>query len=249
LRIHSRTRFRILIAWFIGTLPRSLQADRSYRARSRACLKRSRTDADPEPVRTLARVPSAGAALAAILCSAAATPAHAVKTAALPLTRDAPDGQRVRLSRGKPVAGDDSPASWCLRLRYTTGSTLNGDPFAEGMDICGSRPAPRVSGAYTADCEHNILYVFGGISRAVDGVDVVRADGVTAHAGLAELPNGSGFSGHAFVVAIKMFNFPATVRETSVPRPGARLPLRREICFAPPGRPEPASGGFGDFRW
>jgi hypothetical protein len=215
----------------------------------RPALKRWHTDADPEPVRTLARVPSARAALLAILCSAASTPAHAAQPAALPLVRDAPDGQRVRLSGGTPEAGDDVPASWCLRLRYTNGFTLNGNPFVEGMGTCGPRPAPRVSGAYTADCEHNILYVFGGVRRAVDGVDVVRSDGVTVHAGLAKLPNGSGFSGHAFVVAIKMFNFPATVREASGPRPGARLPLRREICFAPPGRPEPASGGFGDFDW
>jgi hypothetical protein len=88
-----------------------------------------------------------------------------------------------------------------------------------------------------------------GSERAVDGVDVVRSDGVTAHAGLTELPKGSGFTGHAFVVAIEMYNFPVTVRETSGRRPGARLALRREICFAPPGRSEPASGGFGDFHW
>jgi hypothetical protein len=162
------------------------------------------------------------------------------------MVRDAPDGQRVRLSRGKP---DDTTSSWCLQLRYTAGFTLNGNPFVEGMGTCGPSPAPRVSGAYTADCAHNILYVFGGIRRAVDGVDVVRADGVTAHAGLAKLPKGSGFSGHAFVVAIKMFNFPATVREPSGPRLAARLPPRRALCFAPPGRPEPAAGGIGEFRW
>src|SRR3954469_2985386 len=83
------------------------------------------------------------------------------------------------------VAGDVVASSWCLRLHYTTGITVDGNPFVGGLGICAPDPAPRVSGAYTADCEHNILYVFGGMRRAVGGVEVVRADGRAARAYVA----------------------------------------------------------------
>jgi hypothetical protein len=176
-------------------------------------------------------------------------PAQPTAAETLPLIRHAPHGQRFRLAAGKPIAGDDVASSWCLRLRYTTGITVDGNPFVGGLDSCGADPAPRVSGAYTADCEHNILYVFGGMRRAVDGVEVVRADGRTARAYVAALPKHSGFSGHSFVTALTMVNFPATVRETSAERPTiARLPSRRQLCAAAPGQPEPWAGGSGDFE-
>lgn len=213
-------------------------------------LKRSRTKADVVGVRLLARVSYPCAALVTItLYGAVCVPAHLTAAETLPLTRDAPHGQRFRLAAGKPMPGDDVASSWCLRLRYTTGVTVNGNPFGGGLDSCGPKPAPRVSGSFIADCEHNILYLFGGVRRAVDGIEVVRADGRTARAYAAALPKHSGFSGHTFVTALTMVNYPATVRETSAGRPAiARLPSRRQLCAAAPGQPEPSTGAFGDFE-
>lgn len=176
--------------------------------------------------------------------------AESSKPEALPVTHDAPNGQRFRLAAYKPEPGDDVATSWCLRLRYTAGIIVDGNPFTGGLATCGVKPAPRVSGAYVADCAHNILYVFGAMRRAVDGVEVVRADGRAVPASVAVLPKGSGFSGRSFVAAITMVHFPATVRETSGRRTrGARLALRRDLCAAPPGRPEPEDGGSSDFAW
>jgi hypothetical protein len=183
-----------------------------------------------------------------LAAAAAATAFAALAPAPLPLTGETPSGQRWRLEAGAPFRGDGVRPSWCLRLRFTTDITIDGDPFAGDASTCGIRPARRVSGAVVVDCSRDVVYVFGGARSNVRDLTVHPRRGPIIPATWAALPPRSGFSGRTFAFALDTRRLPARIEAVGAGRRVVtRLPSARRLCRPLPGAPD---GGqpFGDFQ-
>jgi hypothetical protein len=157
----------------------------------------------------------------------------------LPLTGATAAGVRYRLQAGEALKGDDAPASWCLRLRYTGEIALVDDEFVHGVSTCGRAPAPRVSGEVTIDCAQRMVFVFGGAHETVEGVELVSESGRSVRARLGELPPRSGFAGKSFLLVADVGDLPGEVREEHTGRAAvARIPDEDALCAAVPGAPD-----------
>jgi hypothetical protein len=159
--------------------------------------------------------------------------------AELPLSGKTSDGQRWRLQPYRPVEADDVRPSWCLRLRYATGASVDGDPYGGGLATCGRRPARRVDGVVAIDCSRRSVFVFGGARSAVRSVGLWAAGKRVAPTRYARLPPRSHFSGYTFLVVGRLPEEQSRiVARGAGQRVLARLPRRSKICAGYPGAPE-----------
>jgi hypothetical protein len=166
---------------------------------------------------------------------AEASPADLAK---LPLKGEIKSGQKWRLEAGKPSEGDDVPSSWCFRLRYTKDIVLDGDPYVGGVQTCGMRPAPRVSGLVAVDCARHSVFVFGGARSGVRSVTLHARRGPVVKAQKATLPPNSHFKGYTFLLVGDTRRLPARLEaEGAGQRVLARL-SGRSLCKSFPGAPE-----------
>lgn len=159
--------------------------------------------------------------------------------APLPLTGATTAGVRYRLQAGVASEGDDAPASWCLRLRYTGEIVIDGDEFTQGLSTCGEVPAPRVSGVIAIDCSQRVVFVFGGAHETVEGLELVSEPGGSVRARLGDLPPRSGFVGKSFILVADVGDLPGEVREANADGAAvARIPDEDAVCQPVPGAPE-----------
>jgi hypothetical protein len=186
--------------------------------------------------------------LGVILLGLACAETSPADLAKLPLKGEIKGGQKWRLEAGKPSAGDDVPSSWCFRLRYTKDIVLDGDPYVGGVQTCGMRPAPRVSGVVAVDCARHSVFVFGGARSGVRSVTLHARRGPVVKAQKATLPPNSRFKGYTFLLVGDTRRLPARLEADGAgQRVLARLPGRSSLCKPYPGAPE---GGepWAEFR-
>jgi len=169
---------------------------------------------------------------------AGATAGSVSKT--FPITGRTPSGARYRVSPGKPSPDDDVVASWCLRLAYTGAITLvddagHRDPFTNGLDTCGTAPAPMLSGEIHVNCAADDLFVFGQARPGAGGVVLETAGGETIAARRGPPVPDSGFDGFSYVLTARLDQLPASVRSAADGKQRARIPRRSAVCRRFPG--------------
>jgi hypothetical protein len=166
----------------------------------------------------------------------------------LPLTGETTSGERWRLEAGHPSPGDDVRSSWCLQLRYTSGTVIDGDPFSAGSGACGRGPARRVSGQVDVDCRLNLVFIYGGTRSRVRSLVLHTRRGAPVSATWAELPPRSGFEGRSFVLVSDVRRFPGRLLARGAgQRQIVRVPGKATLCEPYPGAPD-GGGPFASFE-
>ena len=162
-----------------------------------------------------------------------------------PVTGRAADGERYRLTPGRPSPGDDVDSSWCLRLTYTGGIVIvddagRRDVFTNDFGTCGPDPAPALSGAGVVNCDAGTVYVFGQARHEAGGVILQTSGGARVAARRGPPAPDSGFDGFSYVATVRLNRLPATIRAATSGKVATYLPNRDAIC----GQAPKGLGGF-----